>query len=671
MTDLMGLIMGRGCMLGMNPIGMGYFLSVYAQEPGRPLLALSILLGMSSVMEPADVVKYGLSMLVTAVVLHLAEHTGKYLTKEMKYAVGGGIGAVMALSGGMFTIYYKTYIILAILEGMLIFIFARLFQDGIGYILYHKKREALCGEELISMGLLLGTAVYGMMDMELRLPGKAEILTGIACALGLIAGALLASGRKKERGKEEDKEQYVRQNIQLLTKNKVQEFSDSLQRLSASFTKMTKEHKKVSYAGVNEIFEDISGRFCKDCSQCRHCWGEEYEFTYAAAQNIFQAARRQGYVGAEDVPADFSSQCIYAAEFVEETNDLLQQYKETFDFESRLAESREAVAGQLSEMARMMKNFASELYEMKEVRTKQEEEMIKRLKKSHIAVQKLVIMERREKRKEIHLMARMRTGRCVTAREIAVMLGQVMGKRLIPAKQTKSVLGRELEVMVFMEDTPYKTLTGVARATKDGEEVSGDNFSILSLDSGEEILMLSDGMGAGEAANQESCLVIELLEHFLEAGFDKEAAVRMINSTYVLQSDSSSFSTIDLGSIDLYTGEAEFVKLGSAASFIKHKDGVECISAETLPAGMFEQIELVRQKRKLSDGEYVVMVTDGILDCFEGENKEAQVAFLLEESECLNPREIASYLLNEALKRSGNKNQDDMTVLAAGFWEKA
>nr|CRY96088.1 hypothetical protein [uncultured prokaryote] len=322
-------------------------------------------------------------------------------------------------------------------------------------------------------------------------------------------------------------------------------------------------------------------------------------------------------------------------------------------------------------MARIMKGFASELYEMKEVRTRLEEEMIERLKKSHIDVQKLIIMERKEKRKEIHLMGRTRMGRCVTAREIAVMLGQVMGKRLKPAKQTKSVLGRDLEVMVFIEDTPYKTLTGVARAIKDGEEVSGDNFSFLSLDDGEEVLLLSDGMGAGDAADRESCLLIELLEHFLEAGFDKEAAIRMINSTYVLQSDSSSFSTIDLGSIDLYTGEAEFLKLGGAASFIKRKNSVECISAETLPAGMFEEIELVRQKAVLSDGDYIVMVTDGIMDCFEGDNKEEQVAFLLEETTSVNPREIASYVLNGALEMSKNKNMDDMTVLVAGLWEKA
>lgn len=755
LLDVLGLLLGRGCMLGMNPIGLGYFLSIYAQEQKGVLLGACVLLGMSTAMKETEVVKYALSMLVMAVLFHLAEHTGRRLQAEMKYAIGSGVGAMMALTGGMFTIEYKTYILMAALEGILIFVFARLFQGGIGYFLYHKKKEAMSSEEMVSTGILLGCMAYCMPNPQLvvvslaaglsyflvllmgykygpglgaiagaacgiamAFQGANVVLIGILCVLGIGAGLFQETGKwwaglaflvtgvsigyfyadtlmemedvralaigcvaflcipakylKPARWRQEGEgDSYVRQNIQLLTKNKVQEFSDSLQRLSGSFFKLAKERQAMSYADVNEVFEDVSGRFCKGCARCKSCWGEEYEFTYEAAQDIFLAARKHGYIAVEDVPEEFSRQCVHAGEFVEETNALLRQMRDELGFEGRLAESREAVAGQLGEMARMMKNFASELYEMKELRTKLEEQMIERLKKSHIEVQKLVIMERREKRKEIHLMGRMRLGRCVTAREISVMLGQVMGTRLKPAEQTKTVLGRDLEVLVFIEDTPYKVLTGVARATKAGEEVSGDNFSTLSLDDGEEVLILSDGMGSGERAHQESRLLIELLEHFLEAGFDKEGAIRMINSTYALQSDSQTFSTIDLSSIDLYTGEVEFLKLGGAASFIKRKDGIQCICADTLPAGMFQQVELVQQKEILEDGEYVVMVTDGVLDCFQGENKEDYVAFFLEETKSLNPWEIASYVLEQAVEANGNKKMDDMTVLVAGFWEKA
>ena len=41
-------------------------------------------------------------------------------------------------------------------------------------------------------------------------------------------------------------------------------------------------------------------------------------------------------------------------------------------------------------------------------------------------------------------------------------------------------------------------------------------------------------MGSGIAAYRESELVIDLLEQFLEAGFSKETAVRMINSALLV-----------------------------------------------------------------------------------------------------------------------------------------
>ena len=37
-----------------------------------------------------------------------------------------------------------------------------------------------------------------------------------------------------------------------------------------------------------------------------------------------------------------------------------------------------------------------------------------------------------------------------------------------------------------MEDTKFKVLTGVARAMKDS--ISGDNFSLMRLESGEEVI---------------------------------------------------------------------------------------------------------------------------------------------------------------------------------------
>ena len=61
---------------------------------------------------------------------------------------------------------------------------------------------------------------------------------------------------------------------------------------------------------------------------------------------------------------------------------------------------------------------------------------------------------------------------------------------------------------------------GAALRPKEGEAVSGDSLTAFETDSGNLYLLLSDGMGTGEAARRESAMVLRLLERFLRAGVE-------------------------------------------------------------------------------------------------------------------------------------------------------
>ena len=122
-------------------------------------------------------------------------------------------------------------------------------------------------------------------------------------------------------------------------------------------------------------------------------------------------------------------------------------------------------------------------------------------------------------------------------------------------------------------------------------------------------------MGTGKEAADESETVLALLEQLLEAGFKTETAVRLINSNLVLKADKQTFSTIDIGTINLCTGRCEFVKLGAASTFIKRGNWVEKISSTTLPIGMFKAVDYDYVTKKLYEGDIIIMVTDGVLDC--------------------------------------------------------
>ena len=180
--------------------------------------------------------------------------------------------------------------------------------------------------------------------------------------------------------------------------------------------------------------------------------------------------------------------------------------------------------------------------------------------------------------------------------------------------------------------------------------------------------LLGNDVENGKEAFRDSTMVVEMLEELLEAGFPVETAVQMMNTALVTGREEVKFCTLDVCLFDLYQGSCEFVKAGASATFIKRKKEVEKIESTTLPIGVVQNIELDREERNLESGEYVIMVTDGVMDALpEGAQKEKIVEFI-RETDIVNPTEFARGILSQVLKSSGGMPMDDMTVLVIGIW---
>lgn len=269
---------------------------------------------------------------------------------------------------------------------------------------------------------------------------------------------------------------------------------------------------------------------------------------------------------------------------------------------------------------------------------------------------------------EIRMQAKTTKGRLVTARETAQVLSELFGKSFMPSRESHNVIPKEETEMIFVEDTPLLAVTGVGRRRKEGEEVSGDSFSCLSLPNGELLLALSDGMGSGEGALGESQVVIELLEQMTEAGFSKISALKLINSLYMPEAVQTRFATADVVVLDLYQGSCQFMKNGAAATWLRRGDHVERIEGQALPVGVYQDAEPYFQKTEIYSGDYVIMMTDGIVDAFEG--REVQLEKLLQQTRIVNPKELAEYIVEEAVRQDDGRVRDDMSVVVAAIWER-
>lgn len=208
---------------------------------------------------------------------------------------------------------------------------------------------------------------------------------------------------------------------------------------------------------------------------------------------------------------------------------------------------------------------------------------------------------------------------------------------------------------------------GLTLRPKEGESVSGDSAVSFETVGGQLCLLLSDGMGCGEAARRESAMAVRLIERLLRAGVDAKPALRTLNSAMNLRAEASdSFTTIDLAMLSLKNGEGELYKYGAAPSYIKRGTQVHRVSCACLPAGLAsEELPPETTRLRLERGSFLVMVTDGVADATD----DAWLLALLGTWEGDDPRQLVSAILAESYGHKGTG--DDAGVLALYLTERA
>ncbi len=345
----------------------------------------------------------------------------------------------------------------------------------------------------------------------------------------------------------------------------------------------------------------------------------------------------------------------------------------------KLQENQELLAEHLKEMAHIMAKIARETCRCRPMGERRFKQMSKLLRESGIQLKNFFEMEHEDGHREISLTMRnlgekrIRAGESehISTEDVADFISVAMNTRLCPSKNSPMYLTRDYNTYYFMEEPSYHLLTGFAKAVKEGEKVSGDNYSFYEADTGKLVVVLSDGMGSGEKACRDSNRVIEMVERLLEAGFSKEAAAQMINGALAAAGQEENMSTLDICSMDLYTGECEFLKVGAACTYIKRGQLVDRLSAQNLPLGVFQQIEPEVMSRTLQSGDYVIMLSDGILDALSRGLGEEVLPEIIGRMDYTNPNEIANQILTYAIRQSKGQIRDDMTVLVTGIWDQS
>ena len=303
---------------------------------------------------------------------------------------------------------------------------------------------------------------------------------------------------------------------------------------------------------------------CESCGiqrECRRGGDDENYYLYY----LLRTFEKKGCVEYEDMPRRFLEVCRRKSDYLGQLNRNLGRATMNLTWKNRFLESRAAVMTQFEELAGILEEFSGQMEQALDVTMTWEGELKTALRKRRIDVESLLVLQYGQGRREVFMTARMTNGRCMTARDASEAIARVMKGSFSAARDGKAIITRNPASFRFIEDGRYRILFGSSRVPRDGEEVSGDSYTFKSGLPGQAILSLSDGMGSGQAASEDSEKVMELTEQLLGTGFSARSALKLVNTVLLLTGQNDRPATLDLCLVDLYSGVAEAMKLGAVA----------------------------------------------------------------------------------------------------------
>lgn len=450
---------------------------------------------------------------------------------------------------------------------------------------------------------------------------------------------------------------------------KLLNYAESFQGLSQIFHSMSSKRNQYTADELGQIQNELTGKVCASCDSCAICWERDSAPLYGILSQMLTSILHAG-VPEEAVEKQLGQYCKKSRDMVEEAVHVFQRVNLNRAWYNRLLENRQVIAEQLDAMAYIMQDCAREERVLDAQEKRAVAEIRYRAKEHGIVIEDMHLIETVEGHLKLEATLRSRMGGCISVKTFLKAASHALEKKMRVTADARSFIAKEPASFLFYEDTEYRSVQGIARLKKDGAHISGDNFSFLELERGELLLGLSDGMGSGSTACKESEMVLDLVERFMEAGFSVETAIKMMNSAMVMKGENDLYSTVDLCKINLYSGMAQLYKIGAAATFIKRESEVECITSSTLPVGAEAQVEIEIQEVQLRSGDFVVMVTDGVLEYLHVPKPEETMQEVIESIQTNNPGILAKRIMERVMLFTGGKVQDDMTVLCACIWEK-
>ena len=445
---------------------------------------------------------------------------------------------------------------------------------------------------------------------------------------------------------------------------RLRDFTEVLSIMGKSLNNLVGNDKLAIKNKGNALVENLSDRTCSDCDMRYMCWKRELHQTY----NAFSDLIRNYENNSGSFPHELEKKCIKKYALVKNLEDIMNIYMVNETLKSRLGEGRKILSNHINNMSVTISEIVDEFGNELHLCTDVEKSIKKSLLKYGINFGSLICYNDKNGRIKIKMQMENCMGSQACIKTVLPIISETIGKNMSIGSEGCNINSKNNMCEIVIEEAPkYHINSHVAVATKEGEKFTGDSYSYGRTKDGNYITVISDGMGSGPEAGLESKVSVEIIEKFMEVGFDEKIAIDAVNAIMSIKfSEDEKFSTLDMNKIDLYTGNAKFMKVGAIESFIKRGNKVEVINSNTLPFGVLEEPDVDTVEKQVGNGDVIVSISDGILDVKnDGSFDTTWLIEFLKNTKYRQPKDLSIAILEKAKELSGGKAKDDMTVVVS------
>ena len=432
--------------------------------------------------------------------------------------------------------------------------------------------------------------------------------------------------------------------------------ADALNGVYASVDEVSKKLATISAPDMQGVYNNSTERICAGCAKSSLCWGSYKEDTIHNFACLTRPLRDKRRIENGDFIKTFQERCGRVGEMREEVNRNYSRYLAHEAAELRSAQIREVVESHFETTADILKEMAEEFtcYEhFDDEAARRITDVLREYGLTPLEVccridkyDRMTVEAEIEKKRRNHIDKAAFTKDMSTA----------CGRSFAPP----CVSNTEAVCLIQMTQRPrYDVLRGFSQYNANGSSFCGDCATAFYDGSGRLISIISDGMGSGGLAAIDGAMTIAMAEQLLRSGIGYDSMLQTVNSALIAKSGDESLATLDIVSIDLFTGETELRKAGAAGTIYRHGKKTEYIELSSMPAGIMPDVHFAMETREMESGDMLVMISDGVIASGSG----WLIDMVANSGEDVDPNVLAEKIIRQARRERADGHEDDVSVL--------